>query len=784
MSNAPSNESMLAVLSGHGMTDSRYVGRAGGLAVALGIGTAVMLSAAPVWADSTGLPGSSAGGGSADSQHSTEPAERGATTASPDTSRSAPRKRTSTAARSSAGAPGTDAPPVSPRVASSLTAVVGRAVGGAGQHGVVTEVAVPLGDGDRTAMSEVAERSPAPQPAGFTETAVPPSVPVVSAAASPVSGVLSAAPDGLPGRSLIAAAASSQPGSPRAANGLTARTPGAAAVSAAQPRPQWMKPKRVERVLRRFQATGVDPRILLSANYTVAELKRAKFTASELKKAGVALAELVAAKYTPNELKDAKFTAAELTDSGITLTDLITAKYTPTQLKDAKFTAAELKNAGITLTDLITAKYTPTQLKDAKFTAANLKDVGFALSELQTAGFSNDELASAGFDIPSKSLAYLRGFLPKGGDLLVGTPGEYSLAQAQAWCVGNADCAGFSYIGGPDEIPNNTSIYFKKSDAGFFPTPPPKGIWTTYFAVKPRSFDVRTVQNSSLSADAVNAVYASGSTVYAATNKGLSVSTDGGTTFATRTSEDGLAASKITGLFVSGATIYAATSDGLSISVNGGASFSKVNGLSATGGVYANGNTVCAWTSSGLITSSDGGKTFTTRTKDNGLGSIYGEAVFVSDGTIYAATSNAGLSISTDDGASFTTRTTEDGLGSNETYGVVLVDHVLYVATWKGLSISTDGGKTFTTRTKDNGLASDALRRVAVSGTTVYAGTWGNGVSISTDGGKTFVNNLSYTKDGMASDYVYGLYVDGTTVYTSAGFGGGGLSIGPTPAVR
>ena len=299
----------------------------------------------------------------------------------------------------------------------------------------------------------------------------------------------------------------------------------------------------------------------------------------------------------------------------------------------------------------------------------------------------------------------------------------------------------------------------------------------------PTSFTVRTAAKNSLAADKIHAVYAVGSTIYAATDSGLSISTDGGATFTTRTTADGLAGGfrnspeKVDGVFVVDSTVYAASYGGLAVSTDGGTTFSKISGLAATGGVYATGSTVCAWTGSGLIVSTDGGKNFTTRTTANGLGSNYGEAVFVSGGTIYAATSKSGLGISTDGGATFTTRTTSDGLGSNEMYGVTVVDNTIYVATWGGLSISTDGGVTFTNRTTKDGLASNALRRVVVSDGVVYAGIWGAGLSVSVDGGKTFGTTFTTRKGGLASDYVYSLFVDDGTVYTSAGFGGGGLSI-------
>ena len=58
----------------------------------------------------------------------------------------------------------------------------------------------------------------------------------------------------------------------------------------------------------------------------------------------------------------------------------------------------------------------------------------------------------------------------------------------------------------------------------------------------------------------------SGTNVYAATLRGLSISTDGGATFTNFTTTNGLGTNGISGAFALGTTVYAATANGLSIS--------------------------------------------------------------------------------------------------------------------------------------------------------------------------------------------------------------------------
>ena len=70
-----------------------------------------------------------------------------------------------------------------------------------------------------------------------------------------------------------------------------------------------------------------------------------------------------------------------------------------------------------------------------------------------------------------------------------------------------------------------------------------------------------------LGSNGVLGVYASGSTIYAATIGGLSISTDGGTTFINKTTTDGLGSNVVYGVYASGSTIYAATYGGLGFGV-------------------------------------------------------------------------------------------------------------------------------------------------------------------------------------------------------------------------
>jgi len=90
--------------------------------------------------------------------------------------------------------------------------------------------------------------------------------------------------------------------------------------------------------------------------------------------------------------------------------------------------------------------------------------------------------------------------------------------------------------------------------------------------------------SSGLGNNVVWGVYASGSTIYAATNGGLSVSSNNGTSWTNYTTSSGLGSNAVLGVYASGSTIYAATAGGLSVGVTAAAvPGTGVAGLAAIG---------------------------------------------------------------------------------------------------------------------------------------------------------------------------------------------------------
>lgn len=284
-----------------------------------------------------------------------------------------------------------------------------------------------------------------------------------------------------------------------------------------------------------------------------------------------------------------------------------------------------------------------------------------------------------------------------------------------------------------------------------------------------------------LGSNSVNAVLTFGTNILAATDGGLSISTNG-TTFSNLTTANGLPSNKVKDVFVSGTTIYAATDAGLAKSTNGGASFSTVTTLNGLGSnivnrVLAASNNVLVATANGVGISVNGGTAFFNATK--GLGSPYVNSVYGNTNYILAGT-NGGLALTQDSGKNFSNITKANaGLANDTVYGVFISpDTITYASTKGGLSVLPYLGS-FTNYGKNEGLGSDTVYNVYKMGNTIYVATAG-GLSISTDGGQTYAN---YTKtNGLGSNVVRNVYANSVGIYAATS---NGLSVSActTPTV-
>jgi hypothetical protein len=244
-------------------------------------------------------------------------------------------------------------------------------------------------------------------------------------------------------------------------------------------------------------------------------------------------------------------------------------------------------------------------------------------------------------------------------------------------------------------------------------------------------------------------------TIYVGTAQGIYKSIDGGQSYMLVNDLGGGLAS-VNDIFIQGRTIYAATNLGVSISTDNGKTFSShtfptgyplYSNFPCTG-IYAQGDTVYV-AGGGVYVSHDGGNTYSPNSYNPQapvpvlMSSIYGKG-----STVYAGSYN-GFAVSSDGGQSFVTYTNGlgDGNAQVQCNGFVVYNNMIYVADEWGVSISSNGGTSFIDYTSADGLSNPGdnwVSAIGVDGNLVGAAT-DYGISISTDGGKSYLNyNADY----------------------------------------
>jgi hypothetical protein len=261
------------------------------------------------------------------------------------------------------------------------------------------------------------------------------------------------------------------------------------------------------------------------------------------------------------------------------------------------------------------------------------------------------------------------------------------------------------------------------------------------------------------------------SLICAATADGLSYSSDG-TSWQNKKTVDGMSGNFVKGVYSPTTNIYAATSTGLTVVSNGGTTYTKYLESEYVNSAYYN-SIIYAATNNGLAYKTKTAWSFYTTANNLGSNTVYAVRVVVctwpeTTTTLYAATAG-GLSYFTIGDAKWTNRTTADGLGSNIVYGLHVVGSLfrtIYAATNGGVSISTNGGSSWTNYTvAANGLANNKVNGVYYSNPAIYAATQG-GLSRSTNGGTSWE-----TLNTGAGLTVYGVYAAGSTIYAATSNG-------------
>jgi len=272
------------------------------------------------------------------------------------------------------------------------------------------------------------------------------------------------------------------------------------------------------------------------------------------------------------------------------------------------------------------------------------------------------------------------------------------------------------------------------------------------------------------------------------TSNDLSISSDGGNTFTTRSDRHGIPSS-FNDIKVDGSTFVGVTDYAILLSSDGEQTFKAIMYDKICTNYYDPSSCVAKqnWSSSfalgymaiqnstwyfsstgGILISSDGGSTFkqikTDRIIDNnsttlvstGLISNNVDRIYIKDNILYALSYGVGVSVSTDGGSSFTSLT---GLPSNKVTDLKIVDNIWYLtindSTVGGLYMSPDGVNWVL---KSN--LSKTVYTVNVDSTNIYVGT-ANGLIVSNDAGSSFTINLAL--GGISV-----IHLDGHIIYTGS----------------
>jgi len=208
----------------------------------------------------------------------------------------------------------------------------------------------------------------------------------------------------------------------------------------------------------------------------------------------------------------------------------------------------------------------------------------------------------------------------------------------------------------------------------------------------------------------INAIAATFSNVYAATENGLAVSHDGGDNWKRVQLNPGGKSQWVSSVFVRGDNVY------------------------ATAGVAdEEGTRFCM--------SNDKGDTWpiNIRFDPNQHGLL--RAVYANDKRVYMGTQTRGLAVSEDNGKTWKYIGVEQGLAGNQVRAIAGEGGKVFVGSDKGLiSISEDYGETWRIQ---NTTQRGVITSIVVKVDKVYVTSTISGLSISNDGGKTWLNKLN-----------------------------------------
>jgi len=263
------------------------------------------------------------------------------------------------------------------------------------------------------------------------------------------------------------------------------------------------------------------------------------------------------------------------------------------------------------------------------------------------------------------------------------------------------------------------------------------------------------VQTSALVSRTSWCMRASGQTIFAGTEDGITRSTDNGLTWSTVNT--GLANTDVWSLETDGSSVFAGTAAGVFRSTDNGATWEITDTTfknTGTESLHLNGNHLFAGTGgSGVFRSSNNGATWDSA--DVGLTDNYVFTVTSSGANIYAGTGGQGVFRSTNNGTNWTPL-------ASGVYPIVRAltcfAGSIYAGGANGTYRSTNDGSSWTS--SSSGLTNNFILNFSVYQSNIFACGHG-GVYVSTDSGSTWIEmNLGLPQKG-----VHSIAIAGTTIF-------------------
>ncbi len=279
----------------------------------------------------------------------------------------------------------------------------------------------------------------------------------------------------------------------------------------------------------------------------------------------------------------------------------------------------------------------------------------------------------------------------------------------------------------------------------------------------------RWKQTSSFDGGEINSLTVSGDTIFAATEKGIFVTTDNGGNWSEK--NNGLTNLSVNSIVVNGKYIFAGTAGGVFLSTNSGDKWSAVltkeesSTINVTSLAIKEGVVFAATRWKGIYISKDNGSNWTV--SNNGLPSLAMNAISVGNNSIYAGTYNNGVFRSTDNGDSWAA--INSGLTDKYILSVTADGDSVFAGTlFKGVFLSTDKGVNW--KQINTGLTRKSIRSIVVKGSNVFAAAMGG------DGGGVFQSedygeNWKAINDGLSQWKMTALCILGDNVFVGDRYG-------------